>query len=423
MNGTTRCIVVAVSVVIAGCGQAAPPSPPPPTSSPMAIATATPPSPASFEPSGFGLRGAAPGGSDPAPSPGPGSDSEEVSPFSRHETPPGGVSSFIAFAFGEALLCSDDDDVVRPSAQIIVGNSGFPIGVCVSDVTPDVPVEAVVEGPGGWEWRDRAVADESGLASFSFDDLPSPIDGSYDLEALQGTQVLEDSLVLELDALHAVVLPDPVAVGDETTLYVAGNEPEDVVSTYLYRSGDGQWDYAADLGTVSLDAFGDGRLTLAPQDGDPIEEYKIFVIRNSARRSTWEILGDVARYSDLASAMGLACDADSPDQISCEGTIGGHAFELLLFALDDGRIDTIEISAPVSSHEALELGAAFAAEATGTAEAATWLLATEPGSLYAEHRFGPCFITISESDLGWFLTLQPSGSVAQTTEAEFHVTQ
>jgi hypothetical protein len=236
-------------------------------------------------------------GSDaPAPTPGPSADagggteaaspipsglgngaSETPSPFSRHDAPPGSVAALLAFESGGGEFCEDRDEEVRPSVELVVFPE--PVLVCVHDFEPIREIDATLRGPGGWSWQRRGMTNEAGSFELPVDDLPSHLAGEYTLEVAQGGVRVGSVTVVQFEYLAAAFRPGSLSIGQTGRLIIGGGPPSTSVPAYLYRIEERLgYAFLADLGTIPLDAAGEGVMEITARAGDPPGGYMIDVI-------------------------------------------------------------------------------------------------------------------------------------------------
>jgi hypothetical protein len=262
-------LLAAILIAAAGCAPGASPSMPPavtPTdpgdgaaSAPAAVATAT-------------------GG-----------------PFGRHDTPPGGVASFLEFPGGGAGTCFYEG-TGAPSVRLDVGP--FPTAVCTFDFTPGQTVDLLLVGPDGSEWARTERADDAGIAIWELDDLPDPFEGEYTVRATQADVTVQSTTsTFEWGSLAGMFIPEEIRIGETGRLFVAGGQTGQRIPTYLYFAPedsylgpDGTLGYrfAADVGQVELNANREGRMAFTPQSGDPTGHYLVVVDGGPAASSTEE---------------------------------------------------------------------------------------------------------------------------------------
>jgi hypothetical protein len=275
MNRTVQALAVLSLGVVAACGSTAELSPttpverPPGTAAPRTAAPSTA-DPMTAAPANQNGGGDTTTGTRRTPTPTVKGDLKG-SPFGRHDTPPGSVATFLDFNAGGGG-CAGTPDPGPPSIDI---DLSFPPVVCGFNFNPDGPVELVLHGPKGWQRKTKESPDETGTIEWDVDDLATPIQGDYAIDATQGTSRVVAQTRLELDSVGAVVLPSEIRVGQTAHLLVAGGPPTGVLTASLYRAGSDHWVFAATIGKVHLDASGEARIALKSQEGDPSGRYLV----------------------------------------------------------------------------------------------------------------------------------------------------
>jgi hypothetical protein len=226
-----------------------------------------------------------PTGSAPAPTP---SNSTTalvvVSPFGRHDVPPGAVAEWSAY--GSNTETSGGCDEAGAGSPVVLlqpsDGSGIPTFACagVFEVGSEVTFELIL--PNGASIDHREVVDESGVAIWTALPLQPPTQGRYEIRASQDAKTTSSTVDARATEPTLVVSPYSTRVGGDIQVIVAGTSVP--VELYLYQPenrevGEGLlmpgWAFVTTLGTVSPDATRDGSLTIRSNVGDIATRYRI----------------------------------------------------------------------------------------------------------------------------------------------------
>ncbi len=198
------------------------------------------------------------------------------------------------------------------------------------------------------------------------------------------------------------ISPTSIRIGQTAQLVVAGGPPDGLMSVHLYRfsvdpAGEWGFGFIADIGPITLDANGDGRLALSPHQGDPPGDYGVIVLPVGAgapeATGSSPIHGALDDYLALASAAGLVCqDAGSgqpgASATDCHGLLEGAEIQMYIFGSDDGALREVSATATGRPEAAMPLFAGLARVATGDETAAPWVKSFSRGQEPFHNEFG-----------------------------------
>ena len=285
MRPGTRSSLVAVIVLIAGsCAPATP------TSSPVPARSNTPAPSASAEPASIPAQSPAqvskappstPSAIPPTPTPTPTPTAplsgKVEGAFGRRDVPPGDVAESIGFSTPALRLCVPPDGV-DSSGSVWLSRlvESIPTFVCAFGFDTSLPIDFSVVGPDG------QVHSQSSRSPWRIDAVSDPFQGTYGLTAGQGTLVVSSEEVWLSSVADVVAFPETAERGDTVDVAVAARGSPGPHPAYLYRLGTGSnglaaWLFIADLGAVTVNEAGEGRLALTSSEGDEPGGYAVWV--------------------------------------------------------------------------------------------------------------------------------------------------
>lgn len=259
-----------------------------------ASVTPTPAHPPTPDPSAMGMRSGDPA-SSPVPPPTP------TSLLGQGGLPPSGVEAQLEtapFAFFLHSACGLGVDATRPSliAPELV-ELGERAQICAAGFDPGALIELSLRGPDGIADTHALIADEAGLAEWSWPALPGQPLGRYTVEARpfdarrmslrrRGRGDAAIGAAFELTPASApriLVAPEAGAAGTRFEVGMAGLAPGEPVTLHIYRrtadsdcsEGRVCWRFVATLWEGVSDESGAVRAALETAAGDPAGSYRI----------------------------------------------------------------------------------------------------------------------------------------------------